>query len=79
MLNSGFVEGCVPWFLCVYSYTNQADISSSGFDTDTLGPVQFRGGESEALARLYRHLERKVSQPFSAATIRLLILWLLTF
>ncbi|CAL1546813.1 unnamed protein product [Lymnaea stagnalis] len=30
-----------------------------GFDTDTLGPVQFRGGESEALARLYRHLERK--------------------
>uniref|UniRef100_A0A182YTQ9 Cryptochrome/DNA photolyase FAD-binding domain-containing protein n=1 Tax=Biomphalaria glabrata TaxID=6526 RepID=A0A182YTQ9_BIOGL len=31
-----------------------------GFDVDSLGPAQFRGGESEALARLYRHLERKI-------------------
>nr|AWY10934.1 non-photoreceptive cryptochrome [Tritonia tetraquetra] len=30
-----------------------------GFDTDSLGPAKFQGGESEALARLHRHLERK--------------------
>lgn len=31
-----------------------------GFDTEGLGPTIFRGGETEALARLERHLERKV-------------------
>lgn len=30
-----------------------------GFDTEGLGPTIFRGGETEALARLERHLERK--------------------
>nr|UXK97092.1 cryptochrome [Haliotis discus hannai] len=30
-----------------------------GFDIDGVHPVIFRGGESEALTRLYRHLERK--------------------
>ncbi|XP_076444483.1 cryptochrome-1-like [Babylonia areolata] len=30
-----------------------------GFDTDNLGPSKFCGGESEALARIHRHLERK--------------------
>ncbi|XP_076467399.1 cryptochrome-1-like [Babylonia areolata] len=30
-----------------------------GFDADCLGPAKFCGGESEALARIYRHLERK--------------------
>ncbi|XP_012941094.1 cryptochrome-1 [Aplysia californica] len=30
-----------------------------GFDTDTLDVAHFRGGESEAVARLHRHLERK--------------------
>ena len=34
---------------------------SVGFDTEGLGPTIFRGGETEALARLERHLERKVS------------------
>jgi len=32
----------------------------AGFDTEGLGPTIFRGGETEALARLERHLERKV-------------------
>lgn len=31
----------------------------SGFDTDGLMPAVWRGGESEALTRLERHLERK--------------------
>ncbi|CAG7829298.1 unnamed protein product [Allacma fusca] len=30
-----------------------------GFDTDCLNPAVWRGGESEAIARLERHLERK--------------------
>lgn len=30
-----------------------------GFDTDNLEPAKFRGGETEAMVRLHRHLERK--------------------
>lgn len=33
----------------------------AGFDTEGLGPAVFHGGEAEALTRLERHLERKVT------------------
>lgn len=33
----------------------------TGFDTEGLGPAVFHGGEAEALTRLERHLERKVT------------------
>lgn len=35
----------------------------SGFPTDGLAPAVWQGGETEALARLDKHLERKVTPP----------------
>ena len=32
----------------------------AGFDTEHLGTAVWKGGETEALSRLDRHLERKV-------------------
>ena len=44
-----FVLNNFKSFVCVYT----------GFETDKLKPTVWSGGESEALARLERHLERK--------------------
>lgn len=37
-------------------------VSSAGFDTEGLSSAVWPGGETEALTRLERHLERKVSE-----------------
>ena len=37
---------------------------TTGFDTSSLRPAVWIGGETEALQRLERHLERKVNYPF---------------
>lgn len=38
------------------------DMIPAGFDTEGLSSAVWPGGETEALTRLERHLERKVSQ-----------------
>lgn len=37
-------------------------VSSAGFDTEGLSSAVWPGGETEALTRLERHLERKVRE-----------------
>lgn len=39
-----------------------SNVISAGFDTEGLSSAVWPGGETEALTRLERHLERKVSQ-----------------
>lgn len=43
----------------------------SGFPTDGLAPAVWQGGETEALARLDKHLERKVTHYLSGDSCRL--------
>lgn len=43
----------------------------SGFPTDGLAPAVWQGGETEALARLDKHLERKVTHFLSGDSCRL--------
>lgn len=43
----------------------------SGFPTDGLAPAVWQGGETEALARLDKHLERKVTHYLSSDSHRL--------
>lgn len=38
------------------------NVFPAGFDTEGLSSAVWPGGETEALTRLERHLERKVSQ-----------------
>lgn len=38
------------------------NVTPAGFDTEGLSSAVWPGGETEALTRLERHLERKVSQ-----------------
>lgn len=51
------IRECKPNFLYKVLY-----FFLVGFDTEGFDLAHFHGGESEALARLDRHLERKVSQ-----------------
>ena len=43
---------------------------AAGFDTEGLLSAVWPGGETEALTRLERHLERKVRPPGSTAALR---------
>lgn len=47
--------------LCLGMASNLTKFFPSGFPTDGLAPAVWQGGETEALARLDKHLERKVT------------------
>lgn len=47
--------------LCLGVASNLTKFFPSGFPTDGLAPAVWQGGETEALARLDKHLERKVT------------------
>ena len=44
----------------MYTDVDIIDFDVQGFDTEGLGTAVWKGGETEALTRLTRHLERKV-------------------
>lgn len=67
--NLGFFSGCSSQASICYNFLSLqykqtsnflVPICLSGFDTDGLPSAVWPGGETEALTRLERHLERKV-------------------